>query len=291
MKTTLKMFNIKTSPFPQFLIDFEYQLNEFIPHSFKVNAQHSYFTSLQQTLKPNEALVVIDFSEQYQCIIQRQHQSYKFCAEEVTLHVSCIWYVDSENGTITTKFHIVVSDLKTHDATTVNLFQGPLLDYVASLSSQINHVIYGTDGAPGHYKNKFAFANLTYHDDDFGLTAELHMRPTAHGKTVCDGQGGNRKHCVRDASVGGEDITNAEEFFTWCKVNNDKFPTVYFDFVSKEEYPAHKCKLESRYQNVKLLKGTQKYHAFYPIDKYKIEAKYFSNETFGKVFDLAKRNM
>ena len=59
------------------------------------------------------------------------------------------------------------------------------------------------------------------------------MTPTAHGKSECDGLGGNVKRRVREASLRGEEILNAETIFTFCKTNEAKYKSSSFDYIEK----------------------------------------------------------
>lgn len=269
-----------------YLVEVDQMIEQYLPHSYRVQQQREFVKKKKEALTSKEALITFDFSEQYQSIMQRSHQSYKFFGEEVTLHVAHIFYKCEETQAIKTSFHVTISDLKKHDATTVNLCQEPLLRHLQKINPTVKHVIYITDGAPSHYKNKFNFANLTNHEKDFNLTAEWHMTPTAHGKSECDGFGGNVKKRVREASVRGEEIVNGWDFFKYLENHSDKFQNATFDFVSKETYQPAFDKLEQRYQHVRTIPGTQQYHAFFPMGENLIAAKLFSESCDVKLCKL-----
>ena len=50
-------------------------------------------------------------------------------------------------------------------------------------------MIYVTDGAKQHFKNRFQIANLINHKEDFGIGADWHYCATAHGKSGYDDLG------------------------------------------------------------------------------------------------------
>lgn len=88
---------------------------------------------------------------------------------------------------------VVLSDDLTHNTVAVHAFQKILITHLKEQSLSINKIIYFTDGAAQHYKNRFNFLNLLNHKKDFGVDAEWHFHETAHGKGPCDGIGGNLK--------------------------------------------------------------------------------------------------
>ena len=56
-------------------------------------------------------------------------------------------------------------------------------------------------GSCAQYKNYKNFANLIFHVQDFGITAEWNFFATSHGKNLCDGAGGTVKHLATRASL------------------------------------------------------------------------------------------
>jgi hypothetical protein len=54
-------------------------------------------------------------------------------------------------------------------------------------------IIYVSDGAKQHFKNKFNIIDLMKHHTDFGIKAEWHFHVTAHGKGPHDGIGAAMK--------------------------------------------------------------------------------------------------
>ena len=62
-------------------------------------------------------------------------------------------------------------------------------------------IFYFSDGAAAQYKNRKNFANLAYHEEDYGVPAEWHFFATSHGKGPCDGIGGTVKRLATKASL------------------------------------------------------------------------------------------
>ncbi|KAJ8670828.1 hypothetical protein QAD02_002087 [Eretmocerus hayati] len=97
-------------------------------------------------------------------------------------------------------------------------------------------MMYFTDGAAQHFKNRYDFQNSIHHRDDFSIIAECHFNATVHGKNVCDGLGANLKFNARRASmqsISGNQITTPYELYVWAR---QAMKTMDVFFVSKDEY-------------------------------------------------------
>lgn len=138
-------------------------------------------------------------------------QSYKFLAEEDSLHVSHVIY-PAENGTLETFNHISVSSVKKHDATTVYISLKDLVKILKEKVPNLEKNVIVTDGAPGHYKNKFSFTILTFLLTDLSLAAEHHFHPTSHEKAQFDGIEGLMKCIVREEMYENMVIDDDEHF-------------------------------------------------------------------------------
>ena len=94
----------------------------------------------------------------------------------------------------------MLSDCLSHDTNAVYKFQKIIKHYLKE-NFQPRKMIYFTDGAAQHFKNKYNFINLLHHEMGFGIPAEWHFHATAHGKGPCDGIGGNLKRLAALASL------------------------------------------------------------------------------------------
>lgn len=133
-----------------------------------------------------------------------------------------------------------------------------------------------------NYKNKFS---VTFFEDDFGLKAEHHFYPTAHGKSEVNGIGGSIKRINREESPRNSlnPILNAIfNFVTSCK----KFSNIAFHFYDEEQYNVTLENLSERLNGVMTIVGTQKLHAFYPVTNYKVIAKPYSLSQVHRLFKL-----
>lgn len=270
----------------EFLLVVEDTFEIFIPHSRRVAQQKQFFDCSIQRLNGEIVVINMDFAQQYSCIIQNQAQSFIFNSKQVTLFVAAIHY--SENGVHKIQNHVVVSDIMIHDATTVYLCVEKVLEEVRRVKPGVKHIIYFTDGAGGHFKQKFNFINLTYHEQEYGITAELQMYPTSHGKTSCDGLGGNVKRRAREESLRNTDnpIVDADSFYQFMIKAQHKFTNTTFSLIKQEAYETTSGKLELRYQGALTLPNTRSFHSFIPVAPNIIKAKLFAESKDEFVFNL-----
>ena len=95
-------------------------------------------------------------------------------------------------------------------------------------------MIYFSDGAASHYKNRKNFINLANHEADFGMPADWHFFATSHGKGPCDGVGGAVKRLAARASLQRtyEDQTQTPmQLFEWAK---ESIKSVHFAYATSE---------------------------------------------------------
>ena len=85
---------------------------------------------------------------------------------------------------------VVISDHLLHNTLVVHYFQSKLIKLLNEIMS-FKKVIYFSDGAASHYKNRKNFINLANHEADFGMPADWHFFATSHVKGPCDGVGGS----------------------------------------------------------------------------------------------------
>ena len=74
-----------------------------------------------------------------------------------------------------------------HDTAAAYAIQTKLIPEIKKTVPNIKKLIYLTDGAKQHFKNRFQMANLINHERDFNLKAEWHFSTTVHGKSAFNG--------------------------------------------------------------------------------------------------------
>jgi len=145
-------------------------LEKLLPHHYIANNQATYISERKDNLKKDEMLVHCDFSENYAYITQNAAQAFHFNNNQCTVHPA-IFYYRSKEG-IKHQSFIVLSDSTAHDTAAVYVLQQLLIPEIKNIVPKVKKIIYVTDGAKQHYKNRFQICNLIHHKEDFGISAE-----------------------------------------------------------------------------------------------------------------------
>ena len=154
-------------------------------------------------------------------------------------------------------------------------------------------VFFFSDGGPGHYKNRFNFANLSFFESESSVSAEWHFWATWHGKNACDGVGGTVKRQARRASRQLSFIMTPLDLYKWAV---DNITGIDFAFVTKEQISVDAELLITRMNSALTIHGTQKFHFFQPISNGGLKVSrtsdplsVMSKETFTVVQNLSWR--
>ena len=106
---------------------------------------------------------------------------------------------------------------KKHDSHAVHHFVGLANAYLKDKGVQIIREIHFSDGAPGQFKSKTPFADVSKSNDDYGFPIEKHFFGTRHGMGPCDGEFGVIKRSVSTAVLARKAIVNdAEDFHKYA---------------------------------------------------------------------------
>ena len=158
-------------------------------YSYLAKCQAQYLKSKKESLGKNEALVLGDFAENYQFLIQDEIQSYQWSKEYCTFHPLVIYHHNAE-GHLQHLSLCFISDNNTHDRSFVYQIQTIMVDYLKETLPRISKTVYFSDGCGEQYKNYKNFINMCCHKNDFEIDAEWGFSATSHGKSPCDGTAG-----------------------------------------------------------------------------------------------------
>ncbi|CAN8008965.1 unnamed protein product [Ixodes pacificus] len=235
-------------------------------HHFVSKQQARYLRERKANIGKHEALVLVNFAENYSFIVQDAPQSYRWVNTQASVHPAVIYFRKQEATTqeISIKSFSFISDCLEHDAVAVSVFQSEVIKILKQDLPQIRKIHYFSDGASSQYKNKKNFANLCQHENDFGISAEWNFFATSHGKSACDGVGGTVKRLAARASLRStfeNQIMTPQQLFTWAK-NNIGGITILW--VLKEMVEEKRARLTPRFSSAVPVKGTRSYHHFKP---------------------------
>ena len=197
-------------------------MNKLAAHSYIAKSQANYLKHRKAKLEPHEAIVLADFAENYEFVIQNEIQSYHWCKQQCTIHPIAVYICDSDSRKVEQLSICFISEDLSHDTSFVYAMQKELIAYLKSHYPQLTQVEYFSDGCGTQYKNFKKFLNLTYHQSDFGIKASWSFFATSHGKSPCDGFGGSVKRKLHNASLAApasQKILSTEAVFNYCSQN------------------------------------------------------------------------
>ncbi|KAE8746813.1 hypothetical protein FOCC_FOCC006448 [Frankliniella occidentalis] len=186
-------------------------------------------------------------------------------------------------------FAIIAEGVVKHDTHAVYINHKILISTLQNdFNLQPKRIIYFTDGAAQHFKNRFNFLNLSNHFQYFGVAAEWHFHATSHVKGPCDGIGGTIKRLATRATLQGpsdKQIISGRHLYDWCVANMQKITVKY---VTEMAWVTAKILLRKRFDNAKTVEGTLQYHSFVPCGDYSLEVKQFSFSTKKRIVSTKK---
>ena len=233
------------------------------PHAFVADEQALYLKTRKDTIKEGEILVQCDFAENYNFVVQDAAQSFHWNNDQATILTSVFYYregIEIKHGSL-----VMISDDLKHDTATFYAFQNILHKHLLENNIAVSKIIYFTDGASQHFKNRFNFVNLIFYKEDFNAEAEIHFHATSHGKGPCDGLGGNLKRLATRASLqlpASNAIVTPIRLYEWAK--SCLLQTAIY-YSSKDDIQRQRIILQPRFDSASTIPGTKKLHAFIPL--------------------------
>ncbi|VVC99723.1 unnamed protein product, partial [Leptidea sinapis] len=190
-----------TAPPKEAVAIFESLIPEFLKHEGTRRWQYTALKDLKSNLKKCEAIVNIDFSENYGYKYHSEVQSFHFggSRKELTLHTAVI-YLTNEDDQITAKSLCTVSENMRHDAAAIWAHIVPLLEYIQTTNKNVNQLHFLSDSPSSQYRNKTMFYIISklYWNFPYLKLVTWNFSEAGHGKGAADGVGGTVKR-IADA--------------------------------------------------------------------------------------------
>ena len=106
----------------------EDQMPYFLQHVYVKRQQSAFFDGKKENLTQSEALVQVDFAENYTCKHQDEVQSAHWHQQQITLFTVAVW---TNNGSETTcKSHVIVTDELSHEKKSVAVMMSHIIDQI-----------------------------------------------------------------------------------------------------------------------------------------------------------------
>lgn len=255
------------------------QLPSFLVHFFVKNMQHKYFQVSRDSIAETEAILQVDFAENYSAKVQDELQMLYWTHEQVTIFTGVAWVQSGHHS------FAIISDELSHGKHTVWIFLKHIFKKLVAFQPDVKYVKIFSDGCAAQFKNKYTLSNLTFMHEDFGINGEWSFFASSHGKGAVDGVGGIVKRTVWNAVRTRKFVvTDAREFAECARL---KTKNVNIIFVPKEEIETCKTMLNERWESVKTIQGTHSLHFFKPVSQYVLSVKSVSNAKHSTVISMS----
>lgn len=202
--------------------EFEASLNSVLPHHYRDRHQQKQINILKTNLKEDEAIVNIDFSENFLCKFTEEVQSVHFggSRKQIALHTGAFYHI-SEKKSLQCFTFCGVSDDTLHNAYSIWAYIKPILSLITERNIKVVHFV--SDGPTSQYRNRTNFFLMCYFGSFFKAERiTWNFYESGHGKSVADGVGGALKKTADQLISYGKDITSSSSFIKCLKDNNTK---------------------------------------------------------------------
>lgn len=213
VKVTAKVQVVGTKQ--QLITEFNEDLKKFKIHIFNIKKQNEAYKTAKEKLKDNEAILHVDFSENYQCKLAEEIQGFHFGAsrKQCSIHTG-ILYVKRETplpfGTL--------SENLDHGPEAIWTHLNPILEQIMIKHPAVEVIHFFSDGPSSQYKQKknfYLFNNKLY---EYGFKAGTwNFFESSHGKGAPDGVGGALKRAANMYVANGHDIADPTSLYNVLK--------------------------------------------------------------------------
>ena len=210
-------------------------VSSFREHADRIKKQYRNLKVLKDTLPANNAIMQMDFAENYRCQCNEEVQSAYFDGPQVTLHPVVV-YAWNEAGEVKPSSYIIVSDELSHSASTVDTFVRKMIPIVKEKVQNLIFLHYWTDSPTSQYRNRYIFDILRRHEAEFKIKARWNYFESGHGKGPCDGIGETSKRLVDDAIKQQKVVMqDANDFFFKWAVPYQSQSAIKYIFVESKK--------------------------------------------------------
>lgn len=200
----------------RYYIDTELKL--FMKHVFNIRHQFHNFHQSLKNLRENEFVVVVDFSENYNCKYFEEIQAHHFNSRnQISLHTVMVYTHEAENKYKAHSF-CTISSSNCHQPAAIWAHLEPILEWIKLNYGSVNTVHFFSDGPSTQYRQKQNLYLLCTRFFDFGFDRTTwSFFEAGHGKGPADGVGGFIKRTADKIVARGKDIPDANTFFESLK--------------------------------------------------------------------------
>ena len=147
--------------FDDFLDKLTSMLFELRKYHFLAKKQSEFLRVKKASLKFDEAVLTLDFAENYSFIVQDCAQRYHWNNAQATIHPFILYYLNPKTKEISRASFSCIINHMTHNTITVYAFLKNLINnHIKTRYPFLKSISYFSDGSPAQYKNYNNFTNL-----------------------------------------------------------------------------------------------------------------------------------
>lgn len=231
------------------------QLHRFRIHVYVKRVQSDIFIKAKRSVQTDEAILQIDFAENYAVIAQDEIQSAHWSHKQVSVFTACAWLAGDKRCSFA-----IVSDILRHDKHAVFACLKKIIMLLKDQVPELKLIKFFSDGAASQFKNRFTLSNLCFMPKDFGVHGEWFFFATSHGKGAVDGVGAVVKRAVwSQVKQRKAEINDARDFATAA---SNVVKNINIMYLSEDEVDSNRVMLVNRWDLALGIDKLQSHHYF-----------------------------
>ncbi|CAH1636783.1 unnamed protein product [Spodoptera littoralis] len=240
VKITKSIKEIITSSVAELIEKFKLAIQVLKKHIYNIKMQYRSYRLAIDDLKNDEALLHVDFSENYngKYFEEIQHHHFGGSRQQITLHTGVLYIKRKEAEKAQVTSFCSVSPNNSHNPASIWAHLHPVISTLKVNHPHIKTIHVFSDGPATQYRQKVNFyfiCSKTFVDYGFDRIT-WNFFEAGHGKGAADGVGGYLKRTADQKVATGFDIPDAETFFHTLK-DSSKIQLYYItnDDIQKVE--------------------------------------------------------
>ncbi|XP_072946039.1 uncharacterized protein [Epargyreus clarus] len=241
------------------IMQLEYNLEYFLQHELNIVHQHSGLKIKKANLSVKEAMIHMDFSENYLTKYAEEIQAFHFggSRQQISLHTVVTYTKEQASGGVKTTCYCSMAQNLLHSPPAIWAHLQPILN---SLPPEVEILHFWSDGPVTQYRNKYMFYFLVTHLTEF-YPALVHFtwnyHEAGHGKGAPDGVGAVCKRSADRLVASGKDIESLRDLSNAIQKN---CPSINVFVIDDENILEKDSLIASAKDQIKTFPGTLRVH-------------------------------
>lgn len=238
--------------------EFESNIMNYLKHRGRAYHQYKIISELKNDLKTNEALIHMDFSENYNLKYAEEIQAFHFggSRQQISLHTVVMY--TNDGGKLKKECYCTLSECLYHNVPGIWAHLDPILKSLLERYPMIDTLHFVSDSPATQYRNKTMFFFLAVEFSNlYPKIRKLSWNylEAGHGKGAPDGVGGVTKRTADRLVAQGHDIASFNTLVTALSANIKGVT-----YLTVDASDVKKISELLDITNIPIFKGTMKVH-------------------------------